>query len=104
MEGRTESFARQENQRTDRTYIGQMLDIERDYFKRQEDLEQGEELFRLSVAQFLDSIAADFHQFVMLKTESARRDDAWLALEERNTRAREAEVDLKRHKLQLYES
>ena len=40
----------------------------------------------------------------MLKTESARRDDAWLALEERNTRAREAEVDLKRHKLQLYES
>lgn len=93
VEPDTDAFNRRVNNRVDRTYIGQLVDIERDYIQKQQVDEERERQFRGAVLRMMETL-------LQLETERGRREEAHLRLEERRTIVKEEELRLKKRRLE----
>ena len=79
----TESFSRRVNKRNDKSYIGQIVEMEEAFLLKQDTVEQQEHQFRNSLLRVLEAFANGFTALVT---------------------AREEEVKLKRQKLDVLSS
>ena len=100
----TESFSRRVNKRNDKSYIGQMVEMEEAFLLKQDTVEQQEHEFRNSLLRVLEAFANGFTALVSLEEERRRHEETLLQLTKRMVTAREEEVKLKRQKLDVLSS
>lgn len=99
----SEAFVRRRNQRRDKSYIGSMVDAEKEWMAYEREVEARSNQLSQRLVQLLEGVLAEAHMYNQIHAAEAEHNERRLRVEERTLALREEELRLKRLRLRTVE-
>ena len=96
----SEGMTRYRTQRRDRSYIGMMVEAEREWLERDRVNQEKQQAFNNRLELLFDGLQYVLHQIIQEQQERGAREERRLALEERKLQLHELRLRMKRHMME----